>query len=64
MPDNAAFLHMSPVKSKKCVADDGEVFTSPWMVEAMLDHEIFTPAKTCPSMTVSELVAATPEAMP
>jgi len=55
---------MSPVKSKKCVADDGEVFTSPWMVEAMLDHEIFTPAKTCPSMTVSELVAATPEAMP
>jgi hypothetical protein len=28
---------MSLVKSKKRVADHGEVFTSPWMVEAMLD---------------------------
>ncbi len=28
---------MSMVKSKKRVADHGEVFTSPWMVEAMLD---------------------------
>lgn len=28
---------MSLVKSKQRVADHGEVFTSPWMVEAMLD---------------------------
>src|SRR5690348_1476981 len=28
---------MSLVKSKKRVADHGEVFTPPWMVEAMLD---------------------------
>ncbi len=71
---------MSLVKSKQRVADHGEVFTPPWMVEAMLDlvkgeteridsrfsqlgkHEIFTPARTYPPMTVGELVAATPEA--
>lgn len=28
---------MSPFKSKQRVADHGEVFTPPWMVEAMLD---------------------------
>ena len=28
---------MSLVKSKQRVADHGEVFTPPWMVEAMLD---------------------------
>ena len=28
---------MSAIKSKKRVADHGEVFTPPWMVEAMLD---------------------------
>src|SRR6202049_1746704 len=28
---------MSLIKSKKRVADHGEVFTPPWMVEAMLD---------------------------
>ncbi len=28
---------MSSVKSKQRVADHGEVFTPPWMVEAMLD---------------------------
>ena len=28
---------MSQIKSKKRVADHGEVFTPPWMVEAMLD---------------------------
>src|SRR5437660_11842128 len=28
---------MSVIKSKKRVADHGEVFTPPWMVEAMLD---------------------------
>ena len=28
---------MNLVKSKKRVADHGEVFTSAWMVEAMLD---------------------------
>src|SRR5881394_4238818 len=28
---------MSLIKSKKRVADHGEVFTAPWMVEAMLD---------------------------
>lgn len=30
-------LAMSQVKSKQRVADHGEVFTPPWMVEAMLD---------------------------
>jgi hypothetical protein len=30
-------MSMSLVKSKKRVADHGEVFTPPWMVEAMLD---------------------------
>ena len=30
-------LPMSLIKSKKRVADHGEVFTPPWMVEAMLD---------------------------
>lgn len=30
-------LTMSLIKSKKRVADHGEVFTPPWMVEAMLD---------------------------
>lgn len=30
-------LSMSLIKSKKRVADHGEVFTPPWMVEAMLD---------------------------
>jgi hypothetical protein len=54
---------MNSVKSKQRVADHGEVFTPPWMVEAMLDlylgkHEIFTPAKSYPPMTVSELAAA------
>src|SRR4030088_3450210 len=35
----AAFgaLPMSLIKSKKRVADHGEVFTPPWIVEAMLD---------------------------
>ena len=36
----AARLHfaaMNQVRSKKRVADHGEVFTPPWMVEAMLD---------------------------
>src|SRR3954452_5611288 len=28
---------MSLIKSKKRVADHGEVFTPPWMIEAMLD---------------------------
>lgn len=28
---------MSLIKSKKWVADHGEVFTPPWLVEAMLD---------------------------
>src|SRR6267142_666429 len=28
---------MSLIKSKKRVADHGEVFTAPWIVEAMLD---------------------------
>lgn len=28
---------MSLIKSKKRIADHGEVFTPPWMVEAMLD---------------------------
>ena len=31
------FAAMSQVKSKQRVADHGEVFTPPWMVEAMLD---------------------------
>src|SRR5207237_10519802 len=30
-------LPMSLLKSKQRVADHGEVFTPPWMVEAMLD---------------------------
>lgn len=29
---------MSLIKSKKRVADHGEVFTPPWLVDAMLDH--------------------------
>lgn len=33
----AATSFMSLIKSKKRVADHGEVFTPPWMVEAMLD---------------------------
>jgi hypothetical protein len=102
---------MNPVKSKRRVADHGEVFTPAWMVEAMLDllkdeikridhaitfaewgylgegkfqrrsfrldaltqssalsaegtlfahlgkHEVFTPEKTYPPMTVGELAA-------
>jgi type I restriction-modification system DNA methylase subunit len=28
---------MTMIKSKKRVADHGEVFTPPWMVDAMLD---------------------------
>ena len=30
-------MHLNLIKSKKRVADHGEVFTPPWMVEAMLD---------------------------
>jgi type I restriction-modification system DNA methylase subunit len=29
---------MSLIKSKRRVADHGEVFTPPWLLEAMLDH--------------------------
>jgi len=49
---------MNYVKSKQRVANHGEVFTPAWMVEAMLDlvkHEIFSPAETYPSITMSEL---------
>lgn len=33
----AVFISMNYVKSKQRVADHGEVFTPPWLVEAMLD---------------------------
>lgn len=60
---------MTLVKSKQRVADHGEVFTPAWMFEAMFasaedslfahlgQHEIFTPAKTWPPMTVGDLAA-------
>lgn len=67
---------MNDIKSKQRVADHGEVFTPAWMVEAMLDlvkdeadlplfsdqgkHEIFTPTKTYPPMTMRDLAAAQP----
>ncbi len=52
---------MSLVKSKQRVADHGEVssaFSAEDSLFAQLGkHEIFTPARTYPPMTVSELVA-------
>jgi hypothetical protein len=38
---------MSLIKSKKRVADHGEVFTPPWMAEAMLDLIKHVPNNNC-----------------
>ena len=39
------FQTMNLVKSKQRVADHSEVFTPPWMIEAMLD--LVKPQKDC-----------------
>jgi len=52
---------MSLVKSKQRVADQSFAFSEEGSLFAQLGkHEIFTPAKTYPPMTVSELAAVAP----
>ena len=46
------FQTMNLVKSKQRVADHSEVFTPPWMIEAMLD--LVKPQKDCISLPQSK----------
>ena len=46
---------MNLVKSKQRVADHGEVFTPPWMVEAMLDLVKPQPEQLPPEEDIKKL---------